>query len=104
MDTKWLIPLLIVAACSKPASVEEKLARLDAERRRELAGIARQQGECNAVAIEFGTASAPHVACTETLRFVADGARRTISDLDKRTAELRRIECSKNRTVTYLDC
>ena len=68
-------------------------------------GIARQQGECNAIAIEFNGDRTMAENCQETYRQVVANAMKTISDIDQRIVELRRMECSKpNATITYLDC
>ena len=95
---------LALAGCVSE-STETKLAKLESLRQEELAGIARQQGECNAIAIEFNGDRTMVENCRETYRQVVANAAKSISDIDKRVTELRRMECSTpNATITYLDC
>lgn len=81
--------LLLVTACGRPDEevCAEKLAKLDLLRREAVANIARQQGECRAVAIEFPGGADVTRNCLETLQTMSSIARQTDANIDKRLSE-----------------
>jgi hypothetical protein len=82
-----------MTACSATVTTEEKLAMLDTLRREELANIIRHEGECRAVAMEFKGDPLMVGNCMESHRFLIETTQRTVSDIDKRIAEVRAEGC-----------
>ena len=70
---------------------ESKIEELEAMRRFEYASIARQEGECKAIAIEFNNDPQMNRICQDSLRMDVELAHQIISDINKRIEELRRI-------------
>lgn len=79
----------ILSGCGSPEELRaEKIAKLDTLRRETFADLVRHQGECQAVAVEFNGDAMVVGACIETHRAMIEIAQRTLSDIDKRTAEI----------------
>lgn len=75
--------------CGNPEELRaEKIAKLDAMRRETLANLVRQKGECQAVAVEFNGDAQMVQSCLETHRMLVEMAQRTLTDIDKRLAEI----------------
>lgn len=88
----WVV--LLLSACARE-SPEVGFAKLESIRLEQYANIARQEGECRAVAIEFKHDPVMDANCQETLKMTRELAARTIADAAKREAELHTLECSK---------
>lgn len=94
-----LLIILLATACGRP--MEEvcagKFAKLDSLSREARANIVRQQGECQAVAVEFPGDQEALDGCKEALRFVIQTAQSTQEAIDKRLAEPDMKRCADLR-------
>jgi len=88
------VTLLLMGGCG-PAVSEDPVAKLESLRREQYANIARQEGECRAVAIEFQNDPVMNQNCRDTYWMLVETARETVRDIDARLSEIRRINCSK---------
>lgn len=80
----------IALACSQSLTVEQKKAAVMAERNQVYADLARHEGECKAVAIEFPDDRKMLESCLDTHRFMVENARGMVEKIDVRLAEIER--------------
>lgn len=100
-----VIPLVLLASCSKAMTPDEKIRMLEAGKRQVYADLHRQQAECHAQAIE--SASTPMgdkvvSSCLEAYRISVEASLKILASFDKRIAEIER-EQRKNSPFNQFD-